>query len=182
MAPKIWEPRDQHSPGTLSPARSVKKRAWVRGWVYVRLKATKEDRWNKSLEFTHAKFLLWSRKLWQCKSAWYSICWLTKFHSKKTNILFGVVENALNNVVLSTLFNVVNNIVQYCCTWVRANSGSTMLNNVVDDIEQCGQPKIVQFRLWLFFNNPEQVVRSDFSPSLKITHSGYKDYANRRRS
>ena len=29
VAPKIWEPRDQHSPGSLPPARSVEKRAWV---------------------------------------------------------------------------------------------------------------------------------------------------------
>ena len=32
MAPKIWEPRDQHSPGSLLPATRVEKRAWVRGW------------------------------------------------------------------------------------------------------------------------------------------------------
>ena len=30
VAPKIWEPGDQHSPGVLPPARSVEKRACVR--------------------------------------------------------------------------------------------------------------------------------------------------------
>ena len=54
------------------------------------------------------------------------------------------MKTALNNVVLPTLFNVVNNIVQHCYTWLRANPGSTMLNNIVDNIEQCGQHNIVQ--------------------------------------
>ena len=58
------------------------------------------------------------------------------------------MKTAFNNVVLPTLFNVVkivvNNIVQHCYTWLRANSGSTMLNNIVDNIEQCGQHNIVQ--------------------------------------
>ena len=31
-----------------------------------------------------------------------------------------------------------------CYTWLRANSRSTMLNNIVDNIEQCGQHNIVQ--------------------------------------
>ena len=31
VAPEIWEPHDQHSPGYFPPARSVEKRAWVRG-------------------------------------------------------------------------------------------------------------------------------------------------------
>ena len=54
------------------------------------------------------------------------------------------MKTALNNVVLPTLFNVVNNIVQHSYTWLRANSGSTMLNNIVDNTEQCGQHNIVQ--------------------------------------
>ena len=33
VPPKIWESRDQHSPGSFTPARSVEKRAWVRGWL-----------------------------------------------------------------------------------------------------------------------------------------------------
>ena len=33
MASEIWVPRDQHSPGSLPQAKSVEKRAWVRGWT-----------------------------------------------------------------------------------------------------------------------------------------------------
>ena len=29
----MWVPRDQHSLGSLPPAKSVEKRAWVRGWL-----------------------------------------------------------------------------------------------------------------------------------------------------
>ena len=42
-------------------------------------------------------------------------------------------------------------------TWLRANSDSTMLNNIVDNIEQCGQHNIVQgcfeqpWTGWAFF-------------------------------
>ena len=34
VAPKIWKPRDQHSTGSLPPARSVEKRAWVPGCLW----------------------------------------------------------------------------------------------------------------------------------------------------
>ena len=54
------------------------------------------------------------------------------------------MKTALNNVLLPTLFNVVNNIVQHFYTQLQANSGSTMLNNIVDNIEQCWQQNIVQ--------------------------------------
>ena len=56
----------------------------------------------------------------------------------------GLMKPALNNVVLPTLFTVVNNIVQHCWAWISALSGVTMLNNIVDNIEQCGQHNIVQ--------------------------------------
>ena len=35
-------------------------------------------------------------------------------HSKKRTTCSGLMKTALNNVVLLTLFNVVNNIVQHC--------------------------------------------------------------------
>ena len=54
------------------------------------------------------------------------------------------MKTALNNVVLPTLFNVVNNIVQHCWAWISLRSGVTMLNNIVDNIEQCRQHNIVQ--------------------------------------
>ena len=48
------------------------------------------------------------------------------------------------NVVLPTLFNVVNNIEQVVEPESNPQSGVTMLNNIVDNIEQCGQHNIVQ--------------------------------------
>ena len=65
-------------------------------------------------------------------------------HSKKRTTCSGLMETALNNVVLPTVFNVVNNIVQHCCAWISPQSGVTILNNIVDNIEQCGQHNIVQ--------------------------------------
>ena len=56
----------------------------------------------------------------------------------------GFLKTALNNVVLPTLFIVVNNIVQLCWAWISLRSGVTMLNNIVNKIEQRGQQNIVQ--------------------------------------
>ena len=39
---------------------------------------------------------------------------LFQVHSKKRTTCSGLMKTALNNVVLPTLFNVVNNIVQHC--------------------------------------------------------------------
>ena len=72
--------------------------------------------------------------------AWISTC----VHSKKRTTCSGLMKTALNNVVLPTLFNVVNNIVQHCWAWISPQSGVTMLNNIVDNTEQCGQHNIVQ--------------------------------------
>ena len=65
-------------------------------------------------------------------------------HSKKRTTCSGLMKTALNNVALPTLFNVVNNIVQHCLASNSLRSGVTMLNNIVDNIEQCGQHNIVQ--------------------------------------
>ena len=46
--------------------------------------------------------------------------------------------------MLLTLFNVVNNIEQNVESESARKSGVTMLNNIVDNIEQCGQHNIVQ--------------------------------------
>ena len=43
--------------------------------------------------------------------------------------------------MLHTLFNVVNNIERFCWAW-SPQSGVTMLNNIADNIEQCGQQNI----------------------------------------
>ena len=64
-------------------------------------------------------------------------------HGKKLWLVQGLLKTGCNNVVLPILFIVVNNIVQHCYTWSRADSGSTMLNNIVDNYEQYGQHNIV---------------------------------------
>ena len=50
----------------------------------------------------------------------------------------------LNNVVLPTLLNVVNNIEQVVEPESSPQSGVTIMNNIVDNIEQCGQHNIIQ--------------------------------------
>ena len=59
---------------------------------------------------------------------------------KKIINLFKVNEKGvLNSVLLPTLFLVVNNIVQHCYTLTSNSSGSTLLFNVVNNRQQCGQ-------------------------------------------
>ena len=53
------------------------------------------------------------------------------------------MKAGLNNVLLPSLFNVVNNIVQYCWAWTSLQSSVTMLKSIVDNLEQCGQQNIV---------------------------------------
>ena len=65
----------------------------------------------------------------------------TELHAQKRTTCSELMKTTLNNVVLPTLFNGANNIVQHC--YMRANSGSSMLNNIVDNIEQCGQHNII---------------------------------------
>ena len=50
------------------------------------------------------------------------------------------IETGLNNVVLSTLFIVVNNIEQYS---IMSLNQMQRCNNIVDNDEQCGQQNIV---------------------------------------
>ena len=57
---------------------------------------------------------------------------------------YELLKTGLNNVVLPTLLNVVNNIEQVVEPESSPQSGVTMLNNIVDNIEQCGQHNIVQ--------------------------------------
>ena len=44
----------------------------------------------------------------------FSIAIMPHLHRKKRATCSGLMKTALNNVVLPTLFNVVNNIVQHC--------------------------------------------------------------------
>ena len=57
---------------------------------------------------------------------------------------YELLKTGLNNVVLPILFNVVNNIVQHCYTWLQAGFKLNNLFSIVDNIEQCGQHNIVQ--------------------------------------
>ena len=70
---------------------------------------------------------------------------ITNVHSKKRTTFL-----ELKNVVLPTLFKVVNNIFRQA--WISPQSGVTMLNDIIDNIEQCGQQNIVNavFRLFVF--------------------------------
>ena len=47
-----------------------------------------------------------------------------------------------NNSLLAVLFIIVNHIEQ--CNIVEHESGVTMLNNIIDNIKQCGQQNSVQ--------------------------------------
>ena len=56
---------------------------------------------------------------------------------------YQLLKTGLNNVVLPILLFVVNNIEQVVEPESSPQSGVTMLNNIVDIIEQCGQHNIV---------------------------------------
>ena len=57
---------------------------------------------------------------------------------------YELLKTGLNNVVLPILLIVVNNIEQVVEPESSPQSGVTMLNNIVNNIEQCGQHNIVQ--------------------------------------
>ena len=64
------------------------------------------------------------------------------FYTRKN---YELLKTGLNNVVLPILLIVVNNIEQVVESESSPQSGVTMLNNIVDIIEQGGQHNIVQF-------------------------------------
>ena len=66
------------------------------------------------------------------------------FFAVYTRKNYELLKTGLNNVVLPTLLMVVNNIEQVVEPECSPQSGVTMLNNIVDNIEQCGQHNIVQ--------------------------------------
>ena len=57
---------------------------------------------------------------------------------------YELLKTGLNNVVLPIFLIVVNNIEQVVEPESSPQSGVTVLNNIVDIIEQCGQHNIVQ--------------------------------------
>ena len=66
------------------------------------------------------------------------------YNENYTRKNYELLKTGLNNVVLPTLLNVVNNIEQVVEPEYSPQSGVTMLNNIVDNIEQCGQHNVVQ--------------------------------------
>ena len=66
-------------------------------------------------------------------------------HSKKRTTCSGLMKTGFNNVVLPTLFKVVDKTEQVDEPELTCKiSGVTMLNNIVNNLEQCGQQNIVQ--------------------------------------
>ena len=90
-------------------------------------------------------------------------CALLRVYTAKNQKL---LKTGCNNVVGATLFNVVNNIVRHCYTWLRANSGSTILFNIVDNQEQCCPNNIVAS----CFQQP--VTTHNFLPCMYVLELG----------
>ena len=65
---------------------------------------------------------------------------LSMLHSQKRTTCSGLMKTALSNVLLPTLFNVVNSTEQV----VEPELACNQVNNIVDNLEQCGQQNIVQ--------------------------------------
>ena len=84
----------------------------------------------------------------------------------KTNNLFWLDETALNNVLLPTLFKVVNNIVQHCYTLLQASSGSTTCSVLLTTLNNVGS-KILSNAVFI---RPEQIVRFWLCTSSKKYH------------
>ena len=68
---------------------------------------------------------------------------LVRTTRQKITSCWRLLKTGLNNVVLPTLFNVVNNIVQHRYTRLQAGFRLINLFNIVDNIEQCEQHNIV---------------------------------------
>ena len=79
----------------------------------------------------------------------------TSLHSKKRTTCSGLMKTALNNVLLPTLFKVVDNIVQHCYTWLQANSGSSTCSVLLTTLNNVCSKTLFN----AVFIRPEQVVR-----------------------
>ena len=75
-------------------------------------------------------------------------------HSKKWTTCSGQMKTALNNVLLPTLFKIVNNIVQHCYTRLQASSGSTTCSVLLTTLSNVGSKTLFNAA----FIRPEQVV------------------------
>ena len=117
-------------------------------WLLVRLRQCGFKRWeNRPIpRLTSSKSYL---------KFGYFVLQRTALHSKKCTTCSGLTKTALNNVVLSTLFKVVNNIVQHCYTWLPANSGSSTCSVLLTTLNKVGSTTLFN----AVFIRPEQVVR-----------------------
>ena len=62
---------------------------------------------------------------------------VTELLQKNEQTCSGLMKTALNNVLLPTLFKVVNNTKQVVEPETSLQSGVTMLNNIADKLEHC---------------------------------------------
>ena len=94
---------------------------------------------KQSCEGTHSRFCDAGAMLLPLTygGSWQEQVWYTRKN-------YELLKTGLNNVVLPILLIVVSNIEQVVEPESSPQSGVTMLNNIVDIIEQCGQHNIVQ--------------------------------------
>jgi hypothetical protein len=82
--------------------------------------------------------------------------YILSLHGKKRRAR---CSTGLNNVLLPTLFTLVNNIEQCCWAWI---GGNNIRFNIVDSYEQCGQQSIVQSCFHQYCNNLIVFCRVDY--------------------
>ena len=95
-----------------------------------------------------AKLSFQSRVHWVLAITRVSVTWSINKYNVTT------CSRLLNNVLPSTLFNLVNNIVQHFKAWISPQSGVKILNKILDNIEQSHSKTLFN----AVFINPEQVV------------------------
>ena len=89
-------------------------------------------------------------------------------HSKKRTTCSGLMKTALNNVLLPTLFKVVNNIVQHSYTWLQVNSGPSTCSVLLTTLNNVGSTTLFN----AVFMRPEQVVRFLLCRYIYFDYSG----------
>jgi hypothetical protein len=99
----------------------------------------------------------------------------TRVHSKKRR---AGCSTGLNNVLLPTLFTLVNNI--ELNSIVEPESGVTILFNIVDNCEQCGQQSIVQSCFHQYCNNLSVFASTDFQSVEILSGRTSVDVGNRQ--
>ena len=117
---------------------------------------------------SHCRMVFWRRMNTgngQHRSHFRASCWIFCFrclvvlvcfiHSKKRTTCSGLMKTALNNLLLPTLFKVVNNIVQHCYTRLQANSGSSTCSVLLTTLNNVGSTTLFK----PVFIRREQVVR-----------------------